>query len=184
MMQRNYTYGPFQSRRLGLSLGINILPQCKICTYDCVYCEIGSTIKENLVSPFYKIKDPPNISFREELRSNLKNLPYLNSISFAGYYGEPTLNENLTEFLDIALDVRNEITWPLNKPKITLFTNSSTLHYREIREKVKKFDFILAKLDAATEIDFKRSNCPHEEVPSINLIVDSIDLFLALPIHL
>jgi wyosine [tRNA(Phe)-imidazoG37] synthetase (radical SAM superfamily) len=174
MMLRSYTYGPFQSRRLGLSLGINILPRYKICTFNCVYCEIGSTDKENLVSPLFKIKCPPKMSFRKELRSFLKYFPHLNSISFAGYYGEPTLNENLTEFLDIALDVRNEITWPLKKPKITLFTNSSTLHYREIREKVKKFDFILAKLDAATEIDFKRTNCPHEEVPSINLIVDSI----------
>ena len=172
-MQRIYTYGPFQSRRLGLSLGVDILPKKKICTFDCVYCEIGFTAKRCHVSPQYRLNAPPSNNFKNELKAILKLIPNLSSITL-GYNGEPTLNENLMDFLNIALDVRNEITWTLKKPKITLFTNSSTLHYQEIRENVKKFDFILAKLDAATEIDFKRSNCPHEEVPSINLIVDSI----------
>ena len=173
-MSREYTYGPFQSRRLGLSLGVDVLPRKKLCTFNCVYCEIGFTEKSCHVSPQYRLKAPPSNNFRSELKAILKLIPNLNSITF-GYNGEPTLNENLMDFLNFALDVRNEITWPLEKPKITIFTNSSTLHYQEIREKVKKFDFILAKLDAATDIDFKRTNCPHEKVPSINRIVDSLE---------
>ncbi len=77
---REYTYGPFQSRRLSLSLGVDILPKFKLCTYNCVYCEIGSTDK--LVSPEYRIKTPPSINFRKELKDILKYVPHLNSITF------------------------------------------------------------------------------------------------------
>ena len=97
-MPREYTYGPFQSRRLGLSLGVNVLSNYKLCTFNCVYCEIGLTVKDNLVSPKYRINLPPSPNFRKELISILKFFPHLNSITF-GYNGEPTLNENLLDFL-------------------------------------------------------------------------------------
>ncbi len=173
-MPRKYIYGPFQSRRLGLSLGINILSNHKICTYNCVYCEIGLTKRENLVSPEYRVKLPPTTSFRKELVSILKHVPHLNSMSFTGYYGEPTLNENLLDYHQIACDVRDQIKWIKDKPRLTLFTNSSTLYLDEIRDGVKQFDFVLAKLDAGTEADFKRTNIPHEDVPNLEVIIDSL----------
>ena len=83
---RIYTYGPFQSRRLGLSLGINLLPDYKLCTFDCVYCEIGRTNKKFLVSPKYRIQLKPTLKFRKELTSVLIHFPHLNSITF-GYNG-------------------------------------------------------------------------------------------------
>ncbi|TFG27810.1 MAG: hypothetical protein EU532_06600 [Promethearchaeota archaeon] len=168
---RIYTYGPFQSRRLGLSLGVNILPEYKLCTFNCVYCEIGSTDK--LVSPKFRIKSPPSPKFRKELKDILKFVPHLNSITF-GYNGEPTLNESLLDFHKIALDVREEMEWTNDKPILTLFTNSSTLFLPEIREKVKQFDLVLAKLDAAIHQDFKRTNSPHPETPPIEMIIDSL----------
>jgi len=168
---REYTYGPFQSRRLGLSLGVDILPKFKLCTYNCVYCEIGSTDK--LVSPEYRIKAPPSMNFRKELKDILKYVPHLNSITF-GYNGEPTLNANLLDFLKITLDVREEIKWTDRKPIITLFTNSSTLYLDEIRQEVKQFDLVLAKLDGATPEDFQRANNPHRETPKIDTIIESL----------
>jgi len=171
-MPRSYTYGPFQSRRLGLSLGINILSNYKICTFDCVYCEIGNTDK--LVSPEYRIKAPPSPSFRKELKDILKYVPHLKSLSFTGYYGEPTLNSNLLDFLKITLKVREEIKWTDRKPIITLFTNSSTLYLEEIRQEVMQFELVLAKLDAATPEDFQRSNNPHRETPKIDTIIESL----------
>ena len=168
---REYTYGPFQSRRLGLSLGVDVLPKFKLCTYNCVYCEIGSTDK--LVSPEYRIKTPPSINFRKELKDILKYVPHLNSITF-GYNGEPTLNANLLDFLKITLEVREEIKWTDRKPIITLFTNSSTLYLEEIRHEVKQFELILAKLDAATPEDFQRANNPHRETPKIGTIIESL----------
>ncbi len=171
---RQYTYGPFRSRRLGLSLGINILYNYKICTYNCVYCEIGLTSQENLVSPEYRVNLPPTPNFRKELMSILNYIPHLNSISFVGYNGEPTLNENLLDFLKIAEDVRSELTWTYDKPKLTLFTNSSTLHFKEIRERVKQFEFVLAKLDVGLDDDFKRTNRPSQQTPKIQVIIDSL----------
>jgi wyosine [tRNA(Phe)-imidazoG37] synthetase (radical SAM superfamily) len=170
---RKYTYGPFQSRRLGLSLGVDILPKHKLCTFNCVYCEIGPTGKNQLVSPNYRIKLPPSLDFRKELKSILKFVPHLNSITF-GYNGEPTLNENILDFLKIALEVRDELNWTHEKPNLTLFTNSSTLIFDEIRERVKQFELVLAKLDVATNEDFKQSNRPHPETPKIETIIDSI----------
>jgi wyosine [tRNA(Phe)-imidazoG37] synthetase (radical SAM superfamily) len=170
---RKYTYGPFQSRRLGLSLGVDILADYKLCTYNCVYCEIGLTKRENLVSPNYRINLPPSSNFRKELLSILKFFPHLNSITF-GYNGEPTLNEKLLDFLKIALDVREELNWTSQKPLITLFTNSSTLYIDKIRESVKEFELVLAKLDTANNTDFKRTNRPHHDTPKVEIIIESL----------
>ncbi|MFX1273529.1 MAG: hypothetical protein ACFFBP_10365 [Promethearchaeota archaeon] len=172
-MPREYTYGPFQSRRLKLSLGVDILPKCKKCTYDCIYCEIGPTGKRALVSPEYRIKAPPSNNFRKELFDILKYVPHLNSITF-GYNGETTLNENIIDFLEISKVVRDKIQWKDKKPTLTLFTNSSTLHFNEIRERVKQFELVLAKLDAVTQKDFLTTNRPHEETPEIGTIIESL----------
>ncbi|MHA1642667.1 MAG: radical SAM protein [Promethearchaeota archaeon] len=168
---RQYTYGPYPSRRLGLSLGIDILPREKTCTFNCVYCEIGRT--KNLVPPTFRMKLPPKANFRDELIDILKYFPHLNSMTF-GYNGEPTLNDNILEYLEIARDVRDSLNWKEKKPKLTLFTNSSTLIDEEVIEKIKNFDFILAKLDVATPDDFKRTNRPHPECPRITKIIESL----------
>ncbi|NVM17736.1 MAG: hypothetical protein HWN80_08465 [Candidatus Lokiarchaeota archaeon] len=171
---RQYTYGPFNSRRLGLSLGINILLNYKVCSFDCVYCEIGANKSNKLVSPKYRIKIPPTSDFRKELKSILKYVPHLNSLSFTGYLGEPTLNDSLLEFYKITLDVRSELKWDKNPPLITLFTNSTTLFLNEIRERVKHFDLVLAKLDAATDKDLRRTNRPHKDCPDVATIAESL----------
>ena len=170
-MPREYTYGPFNSRRLGVSLGVDILPSYKLCSYNCVYCEIGPTYE--VVSPEYRIKAPPSSNFRKELKDILKYVPHLASITF-GYNGEPSLNDNLLDFYNIAYDVRNELEWTGAPPLLTLFTNSSTLYIDEIRDRVKHFDLVLAKLDSATDEDLKQTNRPHTDCPGINRIVESL----------
>jgi wyosine [tRNA(Phe)-imidazoG37] synthetase (radical SAM superfamily) len=172
-MPRVYTYGPFQSRRLGLSLGINVLPNYKLCTFNCVYCEIGITEKDYLVSPDFRIKLPPSPSYRKELISILTHIPHLDSITF-GYNGEPTLNEKLLDFLKVAVEVRSKLHWIKKEPVLTLFTNSSTLHYKIIRDRIKKFELVLAKLDVATNEDLKRTNRPHINSPNTEIIIDSL----------
>ncbi|MBY9018446.1 MAG: radical SAM protein [Candidatus Lokiarchaeota archaeon] len=170
-MPREYTYGPFPSRRLGLSLGVDVLPKIKTCTFNCVYCEIGNTT--HLVSPKFRINSPPSTKFEKELREILKYFPHLGSITF-GYNGEPTLNENLMDFYDIALKVRNELNWKGKPPLITLFTNSSTLHFEDIQDRIMNFEVVLAKLDVATPADYARTNRPHQQCPDIGKIIDSL----------
>jgi len=169
-MPRKYTYGPFPSRRLGLSLGVDILPKQKVCTFNCVYCEIGPTIQ--LVTPEYRFRAPPSYKFRHELKDIFKHFPHLDSITF-GYNGEPTLNENLLDFYTITAEVRAETKWNDEKPNITIFTNSSTVYSQEIRERLINFDLVVAKLDTATNIDFYRTNRPCKNM-DINLIIDSL----------
>jgi wyosine [tRNA(Phe)-imidazoG37] synthetase (radical SAM superfamily) len=170
-MPRLYTYGPFKSRRLGLSLGIDILTKEKTCTYNCVYCEIGST--SLLVGPNYKINTPPSLHYRKEIKQMMNLFPNLDSITF-GYNGEPTLNPFLTDFYKVTSEVRSEVKWLEKEPSITLFTNSSTVHLEEIRDRIKNFDYVLAKLDAGTREDFIRTNRPHEMVPEIDKIIKSL----------
>lgn len=170
-MPREYTYGPYPSRRLGLSLGVDVLPKIKTCTFDCVYCEIGKTKK--LVDTNFRYKLPPSLNFEKELRDIIKYFPHLDSITF-GYNGEPTLNENLIDFYNIAYKVREESKWTKKKPIITLFTNSTTLSSEKIRRTIVNFDVVLAKLDAATQEDYIRTNRPHPGSPDINLIVENL----------
>jgi len=170
-MPREYTYGPFPSRRLGLSLGVDVLPKIKTCSFDCVYCEIGNTNK--LVTPEFRINSPPSPRFEKELRDILKYFPHIDSITF-GYNGEPTLNENLLEYHNIALKVRNELKWTEKGPFLTLFTNSSTLQFEDIQDRVMKFEVVLAKLDVATQEDYLRTNRPHALCPNINKIIESL----------
>jgi wyosine [tRNA(Phe)-imidazoG37] synthetase (radical SAM superfamily) len=139
-----------------------------------VYCEIGKTEKQNLVSADYKIDLPPQPTFRKELNSVLKHFPHLDSISFSGYYGEPTLNIHLAEFLAIARKVRDKRTWDGNRPDLTLFTNSSTFHKKRIRNIAGQFDVVLAKLDAGTQNDYLRTVRPHRDIISIEKIITSI----------
>ena len=170
-MPREYTYGPFQSRRLGLSLGIDILTKKKTCTYDCVYCEIGSTLL--LVPPTYEIKNPPSLHYRNEIKEMMRLFPNLDSITF-GYNGEPTLNPYLEDFYRITSEERSEVKWNEKEPYISLFTNSSTAYLDEVRDRIKVFDYVLAKLDVASDGDFITTNRPHEKVPSINIIIESL----------
>ena len=170
-MPREYTYGPFKSRRLGLSLGVDILTKQKTCTYNCVYCEIGATLLH--VAPSYEVKRPPSHHYRREIKEMLRLFPNLDSITF-GYNGEPTLNPHLLDFFDITLDERSKVDWPEREPYITLFTNSSTVHLEDTMNRIKNFDYVLAKLDVGSEEEFIRTNRPHEKVPSIDLIIESL----------
>jgi wyosine [tRNA(Phe)-imidazoG37] synthetase (radical SAM superfamily) len=170
-MPRKYTYGPFQSRRLGLSLGVDILTKLKTCTFNCVYCEIGST--SLLVPPSYKINKAPSLQYRKEVKEMMSLFPNLDSITF-GYNGEPTLNPYLTDFFKITSEVRSEVKWTKKEPNITLFTNSSTVHLEEVRNRIKNFDYVLAKLDAGSYEEFLRTNRPHKNVPSIEIIINSL----------
>ncbi len=170
-MPRKYTYGPFQSRRLGLSLGVDILTKQKTCTYDCVYCEIGTT--SLLVPPTYELNNPPSALYRKEIKEMMRLFPNLDSITF-GYNGEPTLNSHLADFFKITLEEHSEVKWLETEPYISLFTNSSTVHLEKVRNRIKNFDYVLAKLDVGSDDEFIRTNRPHEKVPSIETIINSL----------
>jgi wyosine [tRNA(Phe)-imidazoG37] synthetase (radical SAM superfamily) len=157
-----YIYGPVPSWRLGASLGIDpISDRDKICTFDCVYCQLGRTVrfteKRKIYVPVDKIMD--EINFLPPI-----NVDYL---TFSGR-GEPTLAENLADIIRAVKKLREE--------KIAVLTNSSLLHKKEVREDLLLADFVVAKLDAGCEESFGIVNKPIKNI-TFHQIVDGIKEF-------
>jgi wyosine [tRNA(Phe)-imidazoG37] synthetase (radical SAM superfamily) len=169
-----YVYGPVLSRRYGWSLGIDIMPTLKTCTYDCVYCELGKTSTKGFASTKYRCEAPPK--FKEEFSAELKaklieHGSYIKAITF-GYNGEPTLNKDIDLILEITRKIRFQLGF--EHIPISILTNSSTLDNSDIRESLRNFDLVIAKLDAGYQEIFKVVNRPHYTVPPLETIVQSL----------
>lgn len=142
-----YLFGPVPSRRLGISLGVDLVPK-KVCSLDCVYCEVGKTTKLTLERMEYikihKIKD--------ELTEYFSAQPNPDYITFSGS-GEPTLNIYIGEILQFIKE---------NKPGIpvAVLTNGTLLFDKNVREALLQADVVLPSLDAATEEVFQKINRP------------------------
>jgi len=149
-----YLFGPVPSRRLGMSLGVDLVPK-KVCSLDCVYCEVGETTKLTLDRKEYIKFD----KVKEELTNYFANNPDPDYITFSGS-GEPTLNIRIGEILQFIKQ---------NKPGIpvAVLTNGTLFYDKNVRDAIKDADVILPSLDAATEDVFKKINRPPE-----NLTID------------
>lgn len=164
MSERNYKYiyGPVPSWRLGSSLGIDPLSQDKkVCTFDCVYCQIGKTdILTDKRSVFVKVSD---------IVEEIDSLPPLeiDYMTFSGT-GEPTLAKNLGQMIKALKKIRNE--------KIAVLTNSSLIHRKDVQEDLFAADFIVAKLDATMQSVFESVNKPVSTV-KIDTIIKAIKEF-------
>ncbi len=144
----NYIFGPVPSRRLGISLGVDLLPH-KTCSLDCVYCECGGTTHLTLKQKEYIRID----QVRLELVKFLSTNPELNYITFSGS-GEPTLNSGIGEIIDFL-----KIDYP--QYKVALITNSTLFSKSETRKGVHNVDLIMASMDAVSQDIFQRINRPH-----------------------
>lgn len=169
-----FTFGPVNSRRLGMSLGINLLGEKKKCTFNCVYCEIGKSKSDEIVGIDYNYEPEVDMeTFIEEVSLPLKNLPEITSATF-GYMGETTLANHLEKYLGAARKLEAELG--REGPMISIFTNSTTLGDEWIRSILAKFDFIMAKLDCAIQSCFQKINRPHSSVPPVNEIIENMRL--------
>ncbi len=165
-LQKSFVYGPIQSRRLGVSLGINLLPtDHKICSFNCVYCQYGFT-KEQVVDPSEATSFPEKSLIVAELEQTLqkaikegKNFDY---ITFAGN-GEPTLYPFFSQLVDEVIELRDRYA---PKAGLALLSNSSCsqLHEQPVVDAVRKFDRKIFKLDAGTSDLFAKINQPHPSI--------------------
>jgi wyosine [tRNA(Phe)-imidazoG37] synthetase (radical SAM superfamily) len=143
-LQSTIIYGPIQSRRIGSSLGVNLLPpKVKVCSFDCLYCQYGWTD--------FSLMDGAAFPEPEKARKALeKALEKLEEpprwITFSGN-GEPTLHPEFGEIVDAVIEVRNE---QAQGTGIAILSNSTTVHRPEIREALTKLDLRIMKLDAGT----------------------------------
>jgi wyosine [tRNA(Phe)-imidazoG37] synthetase (radical SAM superfamily) len=166
-------FGPVHSRRLGVSLGINLLPTgYKHCSFNCIYCECGWTKnREN-----EKIEFPPALLVKEFLEKKLREMQLNNelpdAISFAGN-GEPTIHPDFAEIIDITIELRNKYS---PKSKIAVLSNASMLHLPEVVNALKKTDQNILKLDAGTEETFRNINNPVTDI-SLETVVENLKQF-------
>ena len=156
MIREEVVFGPIRSRRLGSSLGINLLPEKgKICSFDCIYCECGWN-KDGRGDT----KLPSAERVRNALEAKLKQckadgIP-IDSITFSGD-GEPTLNPEFPQIIDDTLCLRDKY-YP--QSKVTVLSNATRVHLPEVFNALRKVDNPTMKIDAPTNELIERINHP------------------------
>ena len=145
-----YLFGPVASRRLGYSLGVDIIPH-KVCTLDCLYCQLGPTTLKTIERKPYVEAGPVLAELDEMLAQKVQ----IDCITFSGS-GEPTLNTCLG---DIIAGIKRRCSIP-----VTVLTNGTLLHLPEVRAGLMQADIVCPSFDAATDAVFSRINRPHESL--------------------
>lgn len=157
-----YIYGPVPSWRLGASLGIDLLcSRRKICTFDCIYCQLGKTSR---------FTTKPNIKVKtSEIIAELERLPRVNIdyITFSGR-GEPSLVKDLGRVI--------RAVKRLDLAPVAVLTNSSLIDQVEIRENLSPADFVVCKLDAYSQDSLERINQPAKTI-RFEKIIQGIKMF-------
>jgi len=157
-----YLFGPVPSRRLGMSLGVDLVPH-KVCSLNCVYCECGKTTK---LTPERK-EYVPFDEVTAEIDHYLKNNPAPDYITFSGS-GEPTLNARIGEVLHF---IKNKNA----KIPVAVLTNGTLFYDPEVRRELRDADLVLPSLDAAEELSFRRINRPYQKLNVPEYIQGLID---------
>lgn len=146
-----YIFGPVISRRLGVSLGVDLMPY-KTCTLDCVYCECGTTTE--LVSSVSEYV--PTEEVKSELSRYLSSCPKLDVITFSGA-GEPTLHSGLG-------DITRYIKENYSEYDVAVITNGTLLHIDSVRKALLEADTVMTSFDALDDEIFFSINRPHKEI--------------------
>jgi wyosine [tRNA(Phe)-imidazoG37] synthetase (radical SAM superfamily) len=154
--KKKYLYGPVPSRRLGLSCGIDIVP-FKVCTLNCIYCQLGKTVRTTIERKDYAPVEPVLAELKEALAEGLQ----ADYITIAGS-GEPTLNSRLGELID---GIRKITNIP-----IAILTNGTLLYREDVRADCLKADVVMPSLDAGDEQTFQKINRPNNIINIENLI--------------
>lgn len=146
--KREYIFGPVPSRRLGRSLGVDLVP-FKTCTYDCIYCQLGRTTSKTTQRKEWV---PIDIVI-DQLKTKLSSKPDYITLSGSG---EPTLFSRLEELI---MRIKDTTDIP-----ITVLTNGSLLWLPEVRNDLKSADMVVPSLDAGNNQIFKYVNRPHSDI--------------------
>lgn len=148
-------YGPVPSRRLGKSLGINNIP-AKKCTYSCVYCQLGRTITMQVDRESFYTPQEVKKAVGEKVEAATRESNPIDYLSFVPD-GEPTLEKNLGDQIDAIRSLGY---------KVAVISNGSLIWQKEVRNGIKRADWVSLKMDAATEEVWKKVDRPHR---SLNL---------------
>ncbi len=162
-----HIYGPVISRRLGRSLGVDLVPH-KVCSYDCVYCQLGTTTHKTLERREYM----PAQEILTELREKLRRQTEVDFITLAGS-GEPTLNRAVR---DVICGIKEMTNVP-----VAVLTNGSLLWTKEVQDALMEADVVLPSLDAGDEALFQYVNRPHPDLSFDRIVEGLVDFTRRFP---
>ncbi|RLD93826.1 MAG: radical SAM protein [Aquificota bacterium] len=161
-MKFKYLFGPVPSRRLGLSLGVDLVPY-KVCSYDCIYCEVGpttlKTVERKKYVPLEEVKRELEAFWSLEVETDF--------ITFSGF-GEPTLHIGIGELISW---IRERFPLP-----VAVLTNGSLLRDPQVRKELMGAHVVLPSLDAGTQEVYRVINRPHPSI-SFQDMVDGLEIF-------
>jgi wyosine [tRNA(Phe)-imidazoG37] synthetase (radical SAM superfamily) len=158
-----HLFGPVPSRRLGMSLGVDLVPH-KVCSLNCVYCECGGTTKLTTLRGEYV----PLGEIREELDHFFSHQPDPEYITFSGA-GEPTLHSGIGDVLAYLKEIRSRVP-------VAVITNGTLLSDPSVRRELLRADVVLPSLDAATDTTFRKINRPAKGI-SISEYINGLVAF-------
>ena len=169
MLFDSIVYGPIRSRRLGVSLGVNLMPTtAKLCTFDCVYCECGWN--QPILHPTLPTRD----EVREALRTQLSaHQSQLDVITFSGN-GEPTLHPDFLGIIEDTCALRDEYC---PKAKVSVLSNSTQLGRKDVVEALRLCDNRILKLDSAIDTTMRLVDKPVNAQLTVGQVVEWLKVF-------
>ena len=152
----NIIFGPVRSRRLGLSLGVNLLPiESKLCSFDCIYCECGWN-DEHPGARRFNSRDDVRTMLAETLERMVKDGTPPDVITFAGN-GEPTLHPPFEQIIDDTLAMRDRYC---PSAKVSVLSNATQIHREDVCRALRRVDNNILKLDSAFDATVQLVNKP------------------------
>lgn len=150
-------FGPVKSRRLGVSLGVNLMPNdSKVCSFDCIYCECGWNPKKRTVKAVLPSRDEVRMLMEQKLNQMAVEGELPDVITFAGN-GEPTLHPEFEGIIGDTIELRDRLS---PKARIAVLSNSSMLHKDSVVRALFRVDDNILKLDSGIEETVRRIDCP------------------------
>ena len=150
-------FGPIFSRRLGSSLGVNILPsKGKLCNFDCVYCECGWNKDGAVPDRRFPVLAEVEAALKEKMSKAAAEGVPVDSITFSGN-GEPTMNPDFAEIIDVTLKLRDQY---FPDAKVSVLSNATLLGREKIAQTLMKVDNPILKIDASSQELVEKINKP------------------------
>ena len=165
-------FGPIHSRRLGISLGINLLPaDGKVCSFDCIYCECGFNKDHRPTLP-HPTREEVSAKLEAKLKEMVEDGQLPDVLTFAGN-GEPTCHPHFAEIIDDTIRLRN-LYCP--KAKVSVLSNSTFIHRQQVHDALMKVDNNILKLDTVSPDYINKVDRPAGNY-DVNIIIDRLKAF-------
>lgn len=166
-------FGPVKSRRLGVSLGVNLLPvDSKVCSFDCIYCECGWTPKKREKKSVLPERAQVKRQMQEKLTQMIEMNELPDVITFAGN-GEPTLHPEFEGIIDDTIELRDRLA---PKARIAVLSNATMLNKPSVIRALLKVEDNIQKLDSGFEETIRRIDCPASNF-NLKNVVENLKLF-------